>query len=106
MIRCLQRKRIGTWETADLRRANHIARAAGVAPPWPEPPDDDSNYRAEIIEDGNRHFYRVGDTKVEISELEYERVLSNPTLYYFSRALKLHYRLTRARDGIVESLPT
>lgn len=100
------RLRVGTWQTADLRRANRIARAAGVALPWPEPPDDDSNYWAEIIEDGDRHFYRVGDTTVEISKLEYERVLSNPNLYYFSRALKVHYRLTRATDGIVESLPT
>jgi len=33
-------------------------------------------------------------------------VLSNPNLYYFSQALKVHYRLTRARESIVESVPT
>lgn len=102
----ITRLRIGTWRTADLRRANRIARDTGRAQPRPEPPDDDDNYWADVIKDGDRHFYRVGDTTVEISELEYERVLTNPNLYYFSQALKVHCRLTRARKGIIDPTVT
>ena len=94
------RLRIGNSGTADLRNANRIAREAGSAWPWPDPPDDDSNYWAEVIADGDRYFYRVGETAVEISEYEYECVLVNPNLYYFSNALKVHVRLNRKRDGL------
>ena len=57
------------------------------------------NYWADIIKDGDRHFYRVGETGVEISEFEYGYVLANPNMYYFSQTLKVHVRLLRARQG-------
>lgn len=96
----ITRLRIGTWQTADLRRANRIACEAGQPQPWPDPPDDKNNYWAEVIKDGDRHLYRVGETAVEISGHEYERVLANPDTYYFSQTLKVHVRLERKRDGI------
>ena len=58
-----------------------------------------ANYWADIIKDGDRHFYRVGETAIEISEFEYGYVLANPNLYYFSQTLKVHVRLPRARQG-------
>lgn len=57
------------------------------------------NYWADIIKDGDRHFYRVGETAIEISEFEYGYVLANPNLYYFSQTLKVHVRLLPARQG-------
>ena len=57
------------------------------------------NYWADIFKDGDRHFYRVGETAVEISEFEYGYVLANPNMYYFSQTLKVYVRLLRARRG-------
>jgi len=91
--------RIGTHPTIDLRRANREARAAGRPAPHPEPPDDDNNYWADVIKDGDRYFYRAKDTTIEISEFEYGYVLANPNLYYFSQTVKVHVRLERARNG-------
>lgn len=93
------RVRIGTHPTIELRRANREARAAGRPAPHPEPPDDDNNYWADVIKDGERYFYRAKDTTIEISEFEYGYVLANPNLYYFSQTLKVHVRLQRARYG-------
>jgi len=47
-----------------------------------------------------RHFYRAGETTVEISEYEYERVLVNPNMYYFSKALEVNYRFQQKRNGL------
>lgn len=94
------RLRIGTHKTANVRRANRLAREAGQPLPCPEPPDDESNYWADLIKDGERFFYRAHGTTVEISEFEYERVLANPNTYYFSQALKVHVRLMRGRQGL------
>ena len=96
------RIRIGTSHTADLRRANREARIAGRPAPHPEPPDDNNNYWADLIKDGDRYFYRAGDTTVEISEFEYGYVLANPNLYYFSQTVKVHVRMQRKRDGLPE----
>jgi len=52
-----------------------------------------------VIKDGDRYFYRAGDTTIEISEFEYGYVLANPNMYYFSQTLKVHVRLQRARNG-------
>ena len=51
-------------------------------------------------QDGDRYFYRAGDTTVEISEFEYGYVQSNPSLYYFSQTVKVHVRMNRKRDGL------
>jgi hypothetical protein len=93
------RLRIGTHKTADIRRANRLAHDAGQPQPWPDPPDDENNYWADLIKDGDQHFYRVGETAVEISEFEYGCVLANPNMYYFSQTLKVYVRLLRARES-------
>ena len=93
------RVRIGTHPTIDLRRANREARKAGRPAPHPEPPDDENNYWADVIKDGDHYFYRANGTTIEISEFEYGYVLANPNLYYFSQTVKVHVRLQRARHG-------
>jgi TAT (twin-arginine translocation) pathway signal sequence len=93
------RLRIGTHKTADLRQANRLAREGGRPRRQPDPPDDDNNYWADAIQRGDEFFYRVGDTTVPISEHEYRMVIGNPNMYYFSSALKLHFRIKHAREG-------
>jgi hypothetical protein len=66
------------------------------------PPDDKNNYWAEAIEDGDKFYYRVNGTTAEITEAEFGKVILNPRLYYFSTALKLHYRIKRATEGIYD----
>lgn len=61
-------------------------------------PDDENNYWAEAIEDGEKFSYRVNGTTIEITEYEFGMVVSNPSLYYFSTALKLHYRIKKKRQ--------
>ena len=99
------RVRIGTHPTIDLRRANREARKAGRPAPHPEPPDDENNYWADVIKDGDRYFYRAKGTTIEISEFEYGYVLANPNLYYFSQTVKVHVRLERARNGEEARIP-
>ena len=94
------RIRIGLRDTANLRSANRTAREAGIGQPWPDPPDDGTNYWAEAIQSGNQYFYRVGDTTLDIVGHEYAAVIANPNLYYFSKALNLHLRVQRKRDGV------
>ncbi len=60
--------------------------------------DDDNNYFSEAIEDGDKYYYRVDGNSIEIEKWEYERVIANPRLYYFSTALKLHLRIKRAKQ--------
>ena len=93
------RLRVGTHRTMDLRQANRLAREAGRPQFRPDPPDDENNYWADAIQRGDEFFYRVGDTTVPISEHEYRMVIANPNTYYFSSALKLHYRIKHAREG-------
>lgn len=71
-------------------RVGHLPRY-GVEPP----PED--GYWAEAIEDGDKLYYRVSGTTVEITEYEFRLVIRNPYLYYFSTALYLHFRIERAK---------
>ena len=57
--RQITRLRIGNWRTTELRERNRLARASGRTPDRPDPPDDEYNYWAEAIEDGDRFHYRV-----------------------------------------------
>ena len=59
---------------------------------------NEHHYLAEAIAHEGGHYYRVDDTTVELREHEYQRVIANPRLYYFSAALKLHYRIKRAKE--------
>ncbi len=93
------RLRIGSHTTSELRERNRIDRLAGTAPTSQEPPDDDNNYWAEVIENGGRFYYRAKGVTIAIEKYEFRRVVENPSLYYFSTALKLHFRIERARAG-------
>ena len=95
----ITRLRIGYHTTTELRKQNRLDRLAGIVPTSLDPPDDDGNYWSEAIEVGDKFFYRAKGTTVEISEYEFRRVVGNPSLYYFSTALKLHYRIKTALEG-------
>jgi len=58
---------------------------------------DEYHYKAEAITHEGRHYYRVDGITVELGQHEYQRVIANPRLYYFSAALKLHHRIKRAK---------
>ncbi len=98
------RVRIGTHRTGDLREANRLAREAGKPLRRPDPPDDENNYWADAIRIGDSYFYRVGDVVVPATEYEYQKVIANPNMYYFSSALRLHRRILHKRDGLPELL--
>ena len=59
---------------------------------------DERNYFAEAIKYQGKYFYRVDGVTVETEQYEYERVITNPHLHYFSSALKLHYRIQKAKE--------
>jgi len=68
---------------------------------------DENYYFAEAIEYQGQYFYRVDGVTVKAEQYEYERVIANPRLYYFSSALKLHYRIRKAKElGIGYHWPT
>jgi hypothetical protein len=58
---------------------------------------NEHHYIAEAIAHEGRHYYRVDGTTVELAQHEYQRVIKNPELYYFSAALKLQHRIKRAK---------
>jgi len=58
---------------------------------------NEHHYLAEAIAHEGRHYYRVDGITVELEQHEYQRVIANPRLYYFSAALKLHHRIKRAK---------
>lgn len=61
-------------------------------------PEDENHYWAAAIKDGIKYYYRVNDTILKISEDQFFKVVSNPYLYYFSTALKLHKRIERVKQ--------
>ena len=91
--------RIGSLTTSELRDQNRRDRLGGSVPTSLDPPDDGNNYWAEAIEDGGRFYYRAKGVTIEIGQSEFCKVIENPSLYYFSTALKLHFRIERARAG-------
>jgi len=52
--------------------------------------DSKPHHAVQLIKNFSEYYYREGDQTMEIEAWEYGRVLSNPRLYYFSTALKLH----------------
>jgi hypothetical protein len=59
---------------------------------------DENHYFAEAIKYQGEYFYRVDGVTVKADQYEYERVIANPSLYYFSSALKLHHRIRKAKE--------
>ena len=95
----ITRIRIGLLPPENLRLQKRLDRLSGRDEAIPTPPEYENNYWAEAIEDGDTFYYRVSDTIVEITENEFCKVVINPSLYYFSTALKLHFRIKRAKEG-------
>ena len=68
---------------------------------------DDHHYLAEAIKCEQEYFYRVDGITVKATQYEYEHVIKNPRLYYFSSALKLHHRIKKTKElGIGSGWPT
>lgn len=88
-----------TMEITHIRIGLHPDNLHGSNDVRPTLPEDVNNYRAEAIEDGDKFNYRVEGTTVGITEDEASKVIMNPSLYYFSTALKLHLRIKRAKEG-------
>jgi hypothetical protein len=59
---------------------------------------DENHYFAEAIKYQGEYFYRVDGVTVKAEQCEYEHVIYNPRLYYFSSALKLHHRIRKAKE--------
>ena len=78
----------------------HPARLS-LQPSWCSPPNSyaENNYWAEAIEDGDKFYYRAKGVTVEITKVEFHRVVGNPVLHYFSTALKLDFRIKQAKEG-------
>lgn len=53
------------------------------------------DYTAIAIEDKGRYYYWAKGVSLELSWQEYEAIKTNPKLYYFSTALRLHLRIRR-----------
>ena len=98
------RIRIGLLPPETLRLQKRLDHRLGRDEADSTPPVDDCHYWAEAIEDGDKFYYLVNDTILEISEYEFGKVILNPYLYYFSTALKLHNRIKRAKQA-TESWP-
>lgn len=93
------RIRIGLIPSKTLRLQKWLDHQLGCDEAPPTPPDDKHHFWAEAIKDGDRFFYGVNGTTVEISEDELCTVVNNPYLYYFSSAWKLHRLIERQRWG-------
>lgn len=50
-------------------------------------------YIGIAIEDQGSYYYWAKGVSLKISEQEYHYIKANPKLYYFSTALKLHFRI-------------
>lgn len=59
-------------------------------------------YFATVIEDKGRYYYQVGIEILEITRLEYIKVIDNPYLYYFSTALKMHLIIQKNRNTLTQ----
>lgn len=93
--------RVGLSGTEALREQIRLDRLSGRDGASLTLPDDEYNYWAEAIEAGDKFYYRVNGITVAITEHEFRMVVGNPTLFYVSNALKLHYRIkTKAKELI------
>lgn len=59
---------------------------------------DENHYFASVIEHQGKYYYQADGITVEAEGYECERVITNPRLYYFSSALKLHFRICKAKE--------
>ncbi len=59
------------------------------------PQTSEYNYTAIAIEENGKFYYWAKGRGIVITPREYELVISNPKLYYFSTAVRLHNRLKK-----------
>jgi hypothetical protein len=50
-------------------------------------------YIGIAIEDDGSYYYWAKGVSLKITKWEYQLIKANPKLYYFSTALKLHFRI-------------
>jgi hypothetical protein len=55
----------------------------------------DYEYIGIAIEDEGTYYYWAKGVSLKIAKHEYDFIKANPKLYYFSTALKLHFRVER-----------
>lgn len=54
------------------------------------------NYTGIAIEDDGRFYYWAKGVSIELTQYEYECLKTNPKIYYFSSALKIHLKIQKA----------
>ena len=75
----------------------HLQDWVGDGTKRPEKSDEFSYIGISIEERHGHHYYAKG-VCIPISAREQGYIRTNPKLYYFSTALKLHHRIQRLRD--------
>ena len=55
----------------------------------------DYEYIGLAIEEEGSYYYWARGISLKINQHEYELIKANPRLYYFSTALKLHFRIEK-----------
>lgn len=53
---------------------------------------------AKLIRENGKFYYAEDDVKFEVTEYEYDVILSNPMHYYFTTALRMHIKAQRLKD--------
>lgn len=56
-------------------------------------------YIGIAIEDQGNYYYWARGVSLKIGKREYELIKTNPKLYYFSTALKLHFRIQKNKEA-------
>lgn len=74
------RIRIALLQPETLRLQKPLDHRLGRDEADSPPPNDDCHYWAEAIEDGDKFYYRVNDAILEISEDEFGKVITPPSL--------------------------
>ncbi len=63
-------------------------------------------YIGIAIEDEGSYYYWAKGISLKIAKHEYEHIKKNPKLYYFSTALKLHFRVEQyLQEGLGNVVP-
>jgi len=54
------------------------------------------DYTGIAIEDDGKYYYWAKGVSIELTECEYVYIKTNPKIYYFSSALKVHLKIQQA----------
>lgn len=61
--------------------------------------NNDFRYFAEVVKNDGRYYYTIDNVSIEINRREYDGVIKNPKLYYFSHALRLHFLIEEKKKN-------